>query len=121
MCKAKIKILVIVSMLTQLGFMLSCKKDPGINPPPVIQAQPAPVAVQVIIYPNPSTGSFTIQTNTPASQSVQMFNMLGRMVLTETINGTTTVNADSLPAGVYLIRIGSSPANLINRKIIIQK
>ncbi|MDT3741283.1 MAG: T9SS type A sorting domain-containing protein [Candidatus Kapabacteria bacterium] len=68
---------------------------------------------QLDIYPNPSTDFIDIKLNNEASliasREVQIFDMLGIKVMSESINlmnGSHRMNISGLPAGVYYIRIG---------------
>ena len=77
---------------------------------------------QVSIYPNPNNGSFIIETSGQATtkQTVQIYDVSGRLVFSQNINGTTTIDASSLNEGVYTISITSSPAvGSINKKLVI--
>ena len=75
---------------------------------------------QVNIYPNPNNGTFTIKTNNSAEQILQIFDVNGRLVLTETITGNTTINANDLINGVYNIKISSSEG-VANKRLIIAR
>ncbi|MBS1647267.1 MAG: T9SS type A sorting domain-containing protein [Bacteroidetes bacterium] len=87
----------------------ACKKDSAAYPPPPkpITDTVTPFKLQNSVYPNPNNGIFTINTNTPDSQSVTIISMLGTTVLNFYINGTTKVVYPNLPAGIYLLRFSS--------------
>lgn len=79
------------------------------------------------IYPNPNNGTFMIETNAITKQTVQLFDINGKMVLSQVIEpasgiskkGTTyTVNASSLNEGVYNLNIISNEG-LVNKRIVI--
>ena len=73
------------------------------------------------LYPNPTNGSFTIELNTKEKQSLQVFDMTGNVVLSQTIeNGKTTIDANHLAAGIYNISIKGNRAT-INKKLVIVK
>ena len=68
------------------------------------------------IYPNPSTHTATVRFQSgPDSQPVEIIDLLGRIVLTETSHSTTLVTLDvsRLPAGIYGIRVGSQVRTLV--------
>lgn len=71
------------------------------------------------IYPNPTSGIFTIQSSYDNSVSVQLFDVLGKQVLKSyTINkGLNIINASDLSKGIYLLKLnnelGSSTQKLI--------
>jgi|GEM_PF-2262764 len=75
---------------------------------------------QITVYPNPSNGNFIIETNSSAKQSLQVFDVNGRVVLTQTISGTATIDAGSLTSGVYNVSITSNEG-VINKRLIISK
>ncbi|MBC7696577.1 MAG: T9SS type A sorting domain-containing protein [Burkholderiales bacterium] len=75
----------------------------------------------ITLYPNPTNGTFTIETNTNEKQTIRVFDMTGNSVISQTMeNGKTTVNAGHLAAGIYSINIIISGA-VINKKLVIVK
>jgi len=60
------------------------------------------------VFPNPNTGIFFIEFfSNPKHNSVQIFDLTGKKVLEHQITGSTMqVEASSLPAGMYEVRIG---------------
>jgi hypothetical protein len=76
------------------------------------------------IYPNPSSGKFTMQSSvTNGKSSIEVYNMLGEKVYTGNLNSTTTeIDLSNQSQGVYLYRMLSETGNLIAEgKLIIQK
>ncbi len=74
----------------------------------------------IFIYPNPAGDYIIIQTSEVSETSevykVQIFDMLGIEVLSEFIhpmNSSYRMNVESLPAGVYYIRIGDKVAKFV--------
>lgn len=67
--------------------------------------------VVLSVYPNPSTGQFTLQTGSLSeTATMKIFDMQGRIVHSETIQPTVAgfsmeVNLRGLPAGVYQVNI----------------
>ncbi|MFI5142340.1 MAG: S41 family peptidase, partial [Bacteroidia bacterium] len=72
------------------------------------------------VYPNPTKGSFVIQTNSVDKQVIQVVDISGKIVLSQTVNGTTIIDAGNLNAGVYNICINSS-VGVINKKLVVVK
>jgi len=71
------------------------------------------------MYPNPvNNGVLTITTLQNAEKNIQIFNILGKQVLTKTITGET-VNVANLNAGIYLIRVEEAE-NFTTRKLVIR-
>ncbi len=78
------------------------------------------------IYPNPSEGRFVFQglfLNQKQLVRVQVYDVMGRLVRTETLNGTQTTSPEldlkELNAGVYHLKI-EHKGNWQSRKLIIQ-
>jgi hypothetical protein len=72
------------------------------------------------IYPNPSNGNFTIETAETETQLVQVFDMTGRLVLSQNLDGKATVNAAELVDGIYNVKITGSNTN-VNKRMVIAK
>jgi hypothetical protein len=73
------------------------------------------------IYPNPSNGIFTIETNSLAKQTLQMFDVNGKLVLNQDmLNGKATIDAATLPDGIYNVSI-SGNSSIINKRLIITR
>jgi uncharacterized repeat protein (TIGR03803 family) len=72
------------------------------------------------IYPNPNNGIFTLETNSNLSQTVQLFDVNGRVVLTQTVTEKSQIDASKLPNGIYNLSI--TDRNFVtNRRIVISK
>jgi hypothetical protein len=60
----------------------------------------------VDVYPNPSTGKFTVFIKEPAKQSIQVYNITGALIKTEDVSSqATTIDLDQEMKGLYFIRI----------------
>jgi len=94
-----------------LSFIATCSLTNGIS-------QYSNLTSQTSIYPNPSTGIFTIETNAGTKQNMQIFDVNGKMVLTQTITGKTNIDASALPAGVYNISL-SNNEGVTNKRLLI--
>jgi len=86
---------------------------------------------QITVYPNPSTGQFTLQSSVVSCQwSVEVYNMLGEKVYTATLpppnrggaSSSFQINLSSETSGIYLYRVISETGNLLGEgKLVIQK
>ncbi len=75
----------------------------------------------VAVYPNPTNGVFTIQLESKEKQLVQLYDMAGNIVLTQTIeNGKVHIDANYLAAGIYNISIKGN-TSVTNKKLVIVK
>lgn len=73
------------------------------------------------VYPNPTNGLFTIELNTKEKQHLQLFDIAGNAVLSQTIeNGKASIDADHLAAGIYNISIKGN-TSVTNKKLVIVK
>ena len=74
---------------------------------------------QIIIYPNPNNGSFVIEPqNTLYNVHCTVYDVNGRVVLTQIINGKTNIDASSLNEGVYNISLISNEG-VVNKRLVI--
>jgi hypothetical protein len=72
------------------------------------------------IYPNPSNGSFTIETSAGDKKMLQIYDIPSRLVLTQSIKGKTTIDASNLPSGVYNVSIISNEG-IVNKRAVIAR
>jgi len=75
---------------------------------------------KINIYPNPAQNNFTIEVSTSEKQNVIVYDVNGKQVLSQTINGTTTINAGNLNAGIYNLSITNN-YGVINKRLVIVK
>ena len=75
---------------------------------------------QIHIYPNPSSGTFTIETNTSTKHILQVYDVTGKLVLFQIMNGKTTIDANNLSEGIYNLSIISNEG-VINKRVVIVK
>ena len=73
---------------------------------------------QMNIYPNPNNGSFVIEPSSATKQTMQVYDVNGKLVLSQTINGKTTIDASNLNEGVYNISLQSNEG-VVNKKLVI--
>ena len=77
----------------------------------------------VKVYPNPTTGQFTIelQNNTSLKSVVTLLNTLGQVILRQDlINNIGQFDVSSMTSGIYLIKIRTEKRE-IRRKIIVNR
>jgi len=80
---------------------------------------------KVNIYPNPNNGNFVIEVNNNTKQAIQIYDITGRLVLSQkpTANSakegnSITVDASGLPAGIYNASVTSS-MGVVNKRLVI--
>ena len=76
------------------------------------------ISDDVLIYPNPSTGIYTIDLNEDAQ--VEVYDMLGKVVYKrEAQEGKSTIDISNYQAGIYLLHVKSENGS-VTKKIIKQ-
>ncbi|MDR3365403.1 MAG: fibronectin type III domain-containing protein [Prevotellaceae bacterium] len=89
------------------------------TPATSVPFSPSPSGLQV--YPNPASDNLTITVQDNSTiEKVDIYEMSGRMVTTITpVSNKVIVDTQSLPAGVYIVRIHSKET-MLSRKVIIR-
>lgn len=65
----------------------------------------------ISIFPNPTAGVFTIESNTAISKTIDVMDVTGRVILTNTLkDGKINVNISNLSNGIYYVKIKSENA-----------
>jgi hypothetical protein len=72
----------------------------------------------IAVYPNPTNGNFTIETDGTAH--CILFNLNGSEVFNQVITGKTTIDASSLSEGIYTISTINN-TSVVNKRLIIIK
>lgn len=74
---------------------------------------------QVSMYPNPFSQSLTVNVAVSGQVNISIFNLLGETVASCKVDkGTHTINTESLPAGVYSVRIETPQGGLLTQKLV---
>ncbi len=69
---------------------------------------------KVSVYPNPSNGIFTVTTEEKGT--LEIFDIKGKVINTQNINGSTQVELDI--AGLYFIRISNENGSTVSRVVV---
>ena len=72
----------------------------------------------IAIYPNPNNGSFVIEPSNATKQTMQVYDVNGKLVLSQPITGKTSIDAVSLNEGVYNICLTSNEG-VVNKRLVI--
>ena len=59
----------------------------------------------LLVYPNPSKGSFTVSLPTNAISILHLTDAMGRTLITESGIGMHTINVTHMPSGVFYLKI----------------
>lgn len=82
------------------------------------------VLVNLEVYPNPATKFLTINTGNSASftNTIQIFDMAGRMVNNSRFNGnSTTLDISKLYAGNYVIKVTAADGEIVQSKLVVAR
>lgn len=71
--------------------------------------------VDFAVYPNPTKAFLTIDDSKFTIKTVEVFNLLGKKILTSTKN---KLNIENLVDGVYLLKIQDDKGNIATRRIV---
>jgi Leucine-rich repeat (LRR) protein len=74
--------------------------------------------IQIITYPNPTTGNFTVETSIADKQIAKLYDLNGRLVFSINFSGKTNIDATSLNDGIYNLVIKTGD-NIANKKLVI--
>jgi hypothetical protein len=78
-------------------------------------------STKISIYPNPTNGIFSVAIGVTEKQTLQMFDVTGKLVLSQVIqNGKTIIDASNLNDGIYNIYINQN-GSVINKHIVITR
>lgn len=83
-----------------------------------IQAQSLNTKFDCLLYPNPAQNNFTIETTNTEKQTLQVFDVNGKLILTQIINGKATIDASNLAEGVYNLGL-ISINGVVNKRLVI--
>ncbi len=72
----------------------------------------------VSLFPNPSNGIFTIGNNNNIAGEVAVYDMVGKVIATTTLNGVTTLDLTGNGAGVYVVKVSSENGSFVERVVI---
>ena len=75
------------------------------------------IASDIVLYPNPTSGMFTIKNENNETFELTVFATKGKVMIHKTISGTETVDLNHFTQGQYLVEL-KGDSNKITRKII---
>ncbi|MBX7094571.1 MAG: T9SS type A sorting domain-containing protein [Flavobacteriales bacterium] len=73
---------------------------------------------ELLIYPNPNNGIFTIETTSAEQNKIEIFDTRSRLVYSGVFTGKTVVDLSNYSKGAYLIQLSNSKENRIIRRVI---
>jgi hypothetical protein len=72
----------------------------------------------VSVYPNPSKGMITISNDNNTTNTIAIYNVLGKEVFTSTANKSTSVDLSTNGSGVYLVKVSNANGSTVERVVI---
>jgi len=72
------------------------------------------------IYPNPAQNNFTVEVSSTDKQTISVFDVNGKQVLSQIINDKAIVDVSNLSSGVYNLSLISN-AGVVNKRLVIVK
>ncbi len=69
----------------------------------------------ISIYPNPTKEILTIETNLNTQQKLEIINLIGQTVYTNSINKKATVNTSAFAKGVYILKLSSDKETVVRK------
>lgn len=73
----------------------------------------------ISVYPNPATNNFTVKLNGDETAHIQLFNLVGQQVYSETAANTTTINVSNMKSGIYMLKV-SQNGKVYTSKVIVK-
>jgi hypothetical protein len=74
---------------------------------------------QLSIFPNPTTGQFTIETGSMDKQLLQLFDLNGELLFEQPIHNKTTILVPNLNAGVYNLTVKKAETSESKKLVIV--
>lgn len=75
----------------------------------------------ITVAPNPANSYFKVKTNDVQDATIRVVDVLGNVVLKETVIGTSkTVNTESFRNGIYFVTVEAEGSQAITRKVIVR-
>ncbi|HXD94227.1 MAG TPA: FG-GAP-like repeat-containing protein [Bacteroidia bacterium] len=72
------------------------------------------------IYPNPAQNNFTVEVSNNDKQTLSVFDINGKLILSQTIYSTTNIDASTFNAGVYSLNITNTQGTLTKKLVIVK-
>jgi blue copper oxidase len=72
---------------------------------------------KISVYPNPSSGKFTLQADDLTDAEYTIRNILGEVILSGSVSGQTQIDLSSSSGGMYFISVTNGEKTYVNRVI----
>ena len=98
--------------IAELYLKVSCTDCEIVNVPELDKNNPT-------VYPNPATNNFTVDLGNDEKATIQLFNIVGQQVYSETITGSAQVNVANLHSGVYMLKVNQN-GKVYTTKVVVK-
>jgi hypothetical protein len=78
------------------------------------------LAAGAVIYPNPASDAFVVETNSAETFTAQLYDSRGQLCLTRIFSGTASLDVSGLAEGVYTLNIRNSNRTLTRKLFVIR-
>ena len=95
-----------------IGLHITCNDFGVVNVPEVEKNN-------ITVYPNPATNNFTVNLGNDEKASIQLFNLVGQQVYSETFTSSTQVNVSNLRSGVYMLKVNQN-GKVTTTKVVVK-
>lgn len=75
------------------------------------------ISSNLIIYPNPSTGTFTVSNSNGTIKEIIISDLMGKFILQQHVDKQTKVNISGLDQGIYFLKIIDNAGRTVNKRI----
>jgi hypothetical protein len=72
----------------------------------------------VSVYPNPSNGVINVTNTNATANTIVVYDMVGKVVLTKEANANTTIDLTSNGTGIYMVEVSNENGSLVERVVI---
>ena len=69
------------------------------------------------IYPNPTSSTLTIETNSNTKQNLEIVNLLGQTMYTYYIYSKATVDVSAFPKGIYILKLNTDKGIVVKKVV----
>ena len=71
------------------------------------------------VYPNPAHNYFKVELAGDSKANIQLFNLVGQQVYSETASNVATINTSNLKAGIYMLKV-SQDGKVYTSKVVVK-
>lgn len=77
-------------------------------------------SASIQLFPNPTSGVFTITTDKPNNSTIKIYNITGELIHQSTINQNTRVDLSDEGKGMYFVNILNDDGDATRKKVVVE-